>query len=60
LARKASGIFTTVSTRRPALTSLSRFASSFARPHTGTCRVRVRYPGDATHLASLSQRIFSC
>ena len=60
LARKVGGTFTTLSTRRPALSSLSRFASTMARPMAGTCRVRVRYAGDATHLAALSQHIFSC
>jgi PKD repeat protein len=60
LARKVGGVFSTLSTRRPTLSSLSRFATSFTRPRAGTCRLRVRYAGDATHLASLSQRIFSC
>jgi hypothetical protein len=60
LARKVGGSFSTLTTRRPTLSARSLFASSMSRPRAGTCRVRVRYPGDATHLAGLSQRIFSC
>lgn len=60
LARKRSGSFHVLATHRPILTSRSRFATSFPRPAAGTCRVTVRYPGDAMHLASVSRRIVHC
>ena len=60
LARKVGGVFSVLSTRRPTLSALSHFASTMPRPSAGTCRVRVSYPGDATHLAGLLQRTISC
>jgi len=60
LARKVNGSFHVLATHRPPLSSRSRFATTFRRPARGTCRVVARYPGDATHLASTTQRIVSC
>lgn len=60
LSRKSSGHFRVLATHRPTLTSTSTYATSFARPHPGTCRLRTRYAGDATHLASTRSRTFNC
>lgn len=60
LARKSSGRFHTLATHRPTLTSTSSYATSFARPNPGTCRLTTRYPGDATHLASTRSKTFAC
>jgi hypothetical protein len=60
LARKSSGSFHVLATHKPTLTSTSTYATSFARPHPGTCRLVTRYPGDATHLASMRTRVFAC
>ena len=60
LSRKRSGTFHAVATHRPVLSPRSRFTTAFKRTAAGTCRLTARYPGDATHLASTSQRTFPC
>ncbi len=60
LARKRNGAFRTIATHRPVLTSSSTYATTFARPAPGSCRMTARYPGDATHLASTRVKTFTC
>ena len=60
LSRKSGGRFHVLATHRPTLSSTSHYATSFARPNPGTCRLTARYPGDSTHLASQRTRSFAC
>ena len=60
LYRKRSGVYRAIATKRPVLTSLSRYATSFARPRPGYCRVTARFAGDTTHKASAKTVNFRC
>jgi hypothetical protein len=60
LSRKSGGRFHVLATHRPTLSSTSHYSTSFARPAAGRCRLRTRYPGDASHLASTRTRSVAC
>ena len=60
LYRKKNGSFVRLAVKRPMLTSLSRYAASFARPRRGTCKVTARFAGDGDHLASARTVTFRC
>lgn len=60
LYRKRSGVFRALSTKRPLLNSLSRYATSFSRPRRGACKVTARFGGDADHRASAKSVSFRC
>jgi hypothetical protein len=60
LLRKTGRTFRLIARRTPTLTRTSHFTTRFARPAPGTCRIRARYPGDGTHLASQLTRTFAC
>lgn len=60
LYRKRDGVFRKITVKRPALSSLSRYSTSFSRPRPGTCKVTARYPGDAGYLASSRSVTFRC
>jgi hypothetical protein len=60
LYRKRSGVFRRVSVKRPLLSSLSRYATSFGRPSPGSCKVTARFGGDADHLPSAKTVFFRC
>jgi hypothetical protein len=60
LYRKRSGVFRALSTKRPMLNSLSRYATSFSRPRRGACKVTARFGGDADHRASAKSVSFRC
>jgi Tol biopolymer transport system component len=69
LSKKRGGSFHRLATARPKLgkavdrgdgTFVSRYGTTFARPSAGTCRVKVRFAGDADHEPARWRRIFSC
>lgn len=60
LLRRRSRGFVRVATKRPALSARSAYATSFARPRRGRCRVTVRFAGDADHLPSAATVTFAC
>lgn len=49
-----------VAVARPTLTSGSRYSASWKRPKVDLCSLTARYPGDATHLASVTSLQFYC
>jgi len=60
LLRKTGGTFRLVARRTLTLTRTSHFTTRLARPAPGTCRIKARYLGDSTHLASQLTRTFAC
>ncbi|MGH3033190.1 MAG: hypothetical protein ACRDON_01360 [Gaiellaceae bacterium] len=60
LYRKRDGHFRALAVKRPTLSSTSRFATSFARPRPGTCKVTARFPGDVDHAPSAASKTFRC
>lgn len=66
LARKVDGVFKTFSTAKgklfhvEGLEDVSVFNVSIKRARAGTCRVKVRFPGDDSHKPSSAKKIFSC
>ena len=60
LARKQGGTFKSVATKSVAMANNSTYQATFARPASGTCRLRASYAGDATYLGSTATKIFSC
>jgi len=58
--RKTGRTFRVLARRTLTLTGTSHFTTRFARPARGTCRIKARYPGDSTHLASQLTRTFAC
>ena len=60
LQRKRGARYVRIAMKRPTLTRASRYATSFARPSRGSCRIVVRFPGDGDHLASSATRTFRC
>jgi Tol biopolymer transport system component len=60
LSRKVNGVFKKVASTTPTITASSTFATSFARPKPGTCRIKASYAGDATHQASSKSKIVNC
>ena len=60
LYRKRSGVFRAITTKRPTLSSLSRYATAFSRPRPGSCKVVARFGGDADHTASATSVSFRC
>lgn len=55
-----SGEFHPLATNHPVLSSSSTYATSFARPSAGTCKIKAVFPGDSDHLGSLASHTFSC
>jgi PKD repeat protein len=60
LYRQMGGVFQSVATKHPVLSSSSSYSTAFARPSPGTCRIRAVFPGDSDHLGSLAAKDFSC
>jgi hypothetical protein len=60
LAKKRNGAFVRLALKRPLIGSAGGYATSFARPRPGTCRITSRFPGDADHLASRKAVVFRC
>jgi predicted extracellular nuclease len=60
LLRKKQGRFRTLVTKHPTLNALSQYAVSFARPSPGTCKVTVKYPGDAAAKPSTASKTVAC
>jgi hypothetical protein len=60
LYKKRRDHFALIATKRPTLSSTSGYAAAFARPGSGTCKVRSVFGGDADHLASVRKVKFSC
>lgn len=60
LAKKHSSRFQPIATHRPQLNVHSRYATSFARPTAGSCKLTATYPGDTSHLASRATKTFNC
>jgi hypothetical protein len=60
LAKKNSGRFQPIATHRPQLDVRSRYATSFARPTAGSCKLTAIYSGDTNHLASRAAKTFNC
>ena len=60
LFRETSGVFHALATKHPVLSASSTYATRFARPSPGTCKVMAAFPGDSDHLGSLASRTFSC
>jgi hypothetical protein len=60
LLRKRNGAFRTLAVKRPTIGSAGGYATSFARPRPGYCRVVSRFGGDADHLPSKKTVAFRC
>jgi hypothetical protein len=60
LYRKRSGVFRAVATKFPVLSTASSYATRFARPRYGACKVTARFAGDADHYASSKAVKFRC
>jgi hypothetical protein len=60
LYRKRSGVFRAVATKFPVLSTASSYATRFARPRSGACKVTARFAGDADHYASSKAVKFRC
>jgi PKD domain len=60
LDRRKGGRFRTVETRHPRLSGSSHLSTTVRRQTSGRCRLTVRYPGDASHLASERVSTFRC
>jgi hypothetical protein len=60
LYRKRAGVFRKITVKRPFLSSLSGYSTSFSRPRPGSCRVTARYPGDPAYKASSRSVTFRC
>ena len=60
LYRETGGVFQSLATKHPVLSSSSTYSTAFARPNPGTCRIRAVFPGDADHLGSVAAKNFSC
>jgi hypothetical protein len=60
LYKKKNGLWAKLAVKRPTLSGASAYATAFARPSAGACRVRSVFPGDADHLASSRTVNFRC
>jgi hypothetical protein len=60
LFRKQGGVFDDVATKDPKVAANGSFATSFARPAGGTCKVTASFPGDDDHKPSSDSVTFNC
>jgi hypothetical protein len=60
LYRKRDGAFSRIARKTPTIGSDGGFATSFARPSPGSCKVVARFRGDSNHLASSDAVAFRC
>jgi hypothetical protein len=60
LFRKRDGVFRRIARKTPTLTATSAYATSFARPRPGACKVKAVFAGDADHFASGKTVKFRC
>jgi hypothetical protein len=60
LYKKKNGAWVKLAAKRPTLGAASAYATRFARPGAGACRVRSLFAGDADHLASSKTVNFRC
>ena len=60
LLRKRNGRFRLLARKIEALDEMRDFSTSFRRRGWGTCRITVRYPGNASVLGSKERKTFSC
>lgn len=60
LYRKRGGAFRAIATKRPRLSATSGYATKFARPRRGKCKVTARFRGDADSRPSRRSVKFRC
>jgi hypothetical protein len=60
LFRKQSGSFAKITTKTPTIGTSGGFATTFARPAAGTCKVVAAFPGDSDHKPSSDSVVFPC
>jgi len=60
LFKKRDGSFVRLDTKHPTLNDSSRYATRFARPSSGRCKVVTTFQGDFEHTSSSAAKTFSC
>jgi M6 family metalloprotease-like protein/uncharacterized repeat protein (TIGR02543 family) len=58
--RRANGTWRRIATKTATLNSSSRYAKSFSRPSSGSCKITSKFAADADHLSSKVTKQFRC